>query len=57
MKGEKKNFRAVTWLIQKSKPQIFSVVLLIIGKTLLASTAVFFALICRGVIDGAVGHN
>ena len=57
MKDGKKNSRAVAWLFQRSKPQALSIVLLIISKALLASSSVIFALICRGVIDGAASRN
>lgn len=57
MARRSENTKALRWLFRTSKKQLVPMVLLILGNTLLASTAALFALACRGVIDGAVAQD
>lgn len=48
---------ALEWLFSKSKPQHKKMLAIIIGNCIFASCSVFFALMCRGVVDGAVSRD
>ena len=45
------------WLLKHSKPQLIRMITLIIGNGIFAASSVLFALMCRGIVDGAVAHS
>ena len=45
------------WLFKNSKSQHFKLITLIIGNVIYAASSVAFALMCRGIVDGAVNQN
>jgi len=48
---------ALRWLFARSKPQHKKMLAIIIGNCIFAACSVFFALMCRGVVDGAVSRD
>ena len=53
MKVKNGDKAALKWVYAKSKKQHIRLMILIIGNALYASMSVLFALMCRGIIDGA----
>lgn len=53
MKVKNGDKAALKWVYAKSKKQHIRLIILIIGNALYASMSVLFALMCRGIIDGA----
>ena len=45
------------WLFRQTKPQLFKVITIIITNGIYAASSIVFALMCRGIVDGAVNHD
>ena len=45
------------WLFKQSKAQIFKIITLIVGNGIFAASSIVFALMCQGIVDGAVDHS
>ena len=45
------------WLFKQSKAQIFKIITLIAGNGIFAASSIVFALMCQGIVDGAVDHS
>lgn len=55
--GKSEDIQTLGWLFQKSGGQRFRILLLMLGNGLFAASAIWFALICRQLIDCAVGQD
>lgn len=53
MKVKSSDKAALKWVFVKSKKQHLRLITLAIGNALYASMSVLFALMCRGIVDGA----
>ena len=45
------------WLFHHCRPQLVKIITLVIGNGILAASSIVFALMCRGIVDGAVSHS
>lgn len=45
------------WLFKRVRPQLFKMITLIIGNGIYAASSIIFSLMCKGIVDGAVGKN
>lgn len=49
--------KTVSWLFRQSKAQHLKILFIIAGNIIFAATGTVFALMCRGIVDGAVSKN
>ncbi|MGN1114397.1 MAG: ABC transporter ATP-binding protein [Oscillospiraceae bacterium] len=57
MRLKKEDKGTLKWLFNRSRHQLWRILTIIIGYGLFAVISVVFALMCRGIIDSAVGHS
>ncbi|MGN0622524.1 MAG: ABC transporter ATP-binding protein [Oscillospiraceae bacterium] len=53
----KSDKQTLKWIFASSKGQLSKLVLLIVGNGVYAASSIVFALMCKGIVDGAVAHS